>query len=145
MLRTVPGVLSSLLVLLLVPSMANAQLAYFSPDTPQEEFDPAIPTPEQFLGYPIGTHYTRNDRIVDYFNVLARLSDRVSVEVLGETYEHRPQIGVVITSTGNRARLAQIQAERARVLEAGAPAQDAASQPVIVGLLYGVHGWLRVV
>jgi hypothetical protein len=50
---------------LLLGANAFAQNNYFFPAG--TTFDPAIPTPEQFLGYPIGDWHTRHDRIVSYF------------------------------------------------------------------------------
>ena len=69
-----PSIRSSLiavLALLLVGSSAFAQNDYYFPNT-GADLDPAIPTPEQFLGYPIGSHYTRADRAhVDLTGVTA--------------------------------------------------------------------------
>ena len=42
-----------------------------------EPFDENIPSPEEFLGYPIGSQHTRHDRIVAYLRVRA---GRVDVE-----------------------------------------------------------------
>ena len=41
-----------------------------------KKFNAAIPSPQQFLGYAIGEHQTRYDRLVAYMNELDRLSDR---------------------------------------------------------------------
>src|ERR1041384_5253028 len=77
-----------LLLLLLLPTVAAvAQQSYYFPAV--ISFDSRIPTPAQFLGYPIGSHYTRHDRIIDYFRELARLSDRVHIQETGQTYEAR--------------------------------------------------------
>ena len=70
--------------------MATPPIASSSGPTPlldelKGSFDPAIPTPEQFLGYPIGSHYTRHDQIVAYFNELARVSPKVHVQVIGKS------------------------------------------------------------
>jgi hypothetical protein len=102
-------------------------------------FDPAIPTPEQFLGYPIGSHYTRHDQIIAYFNELARVSPRIHVQVIGKTYEERPQIVATITSTDNYGRLEQIRQEHATLVDPSKPLV-AASAPVVVLLGYSVHG-----
>ncbi|KAF1014124.1 MAG: hypothetical protein GAK31_03148 [Stenotrophomonas maltophilia] len=68
---------------LLLALPARAQNAYFFPHAAAADaaaFDPAIPTPEQFLGYPIGSRYTRHDQLVAYFQALAQHSDRISVQ-----------------------------------------------------------------
>ncbi len=117
-----------------------AQTAYYFPDAAADAHDPAIPTPEQFLGYPIGTHYTRHDRIVDYLRELERLSDRVHVQEIGRSYEERPLLAVLVTSPANHARRDRIRAAHASLADPDAPAIDPAQVPVVVGLYYSVHG-----
>lgn len=118
---------------------ALAQNDYYFPGS-DADFDPAIPTPEQFLGYPIGSHYTRHDRLVDYFRELARHSDRITVYDIGESYQRRPLIALVITSAGNQARIDDIRARHATLVDPAAPALSAEEVPVVVGLYYSVHG-----
>ena len=103
-------------------------------------FEPSIPSPEEFLGYPIGSYHTRHDRIVAYMQELARLSDRATYQEIGMTFEHRPMPVLTVTSPANHARLEEI---RTRHLAAsrGEIDEDAANAiPLIVHLGYGVHG-----
>ncbi|GGD47904.1 hypothetical protein GCM10007235_19700 [Pseudoxanthomonas indica] len=102
--RTLPSLLLALLAWTFVatPADALAQTAYFFPNT-QVDADPAVPTPEQFLGYPIGSRYTRHDELVAYFKELARTSGRVKLEQIGKTYEGRPLLLVTITDPATRA------------------------------------------
>ena len=65
----------------------TAQPTYFYPQG--GKMNAIIPTPEQFLGYPIGSHHTRHDKLVEYIKELDKLSDRVAVQIVGETYELR--------------------------------------------------------
>lgn len=116
---------------------AYAQQPYYFPES--GNFDPKIPTPEAFLGYPIGSHYTRHDQIIAYFKELARLSDRVHVELIGKTYEERPQLIATITSPGNYANLEQIRQEHLKLVDPEASDVDDAA-PVVVLLGYSVHG-----
>jgi hypothetical protein len=58
----------------------------------------AQPTPDQFLGYPIGDRFTPHHRILAYFEELDRASDLVTVEKIGETYEGRPLVLAVLSS-----------------------------------------------
>ena len=62
------------MILLLIAINIQAQQNYFFQNT--GSFDPSIPTPEKFLGYKIGSHYTRHDQIVAYFEELARVSNK---------------------------------------------------------------------
>ncbi|MGE4460733.1 MAG: M14 family zinc carboxypeptidase [Stenotrophomonas sp.] len=128
----------ALALLLAIGAMpAFAQNSYYFPAARQ--FDARVPSPQQFLGYDIGSHYTRHDRLVAYFNQLARVSDRVRVEVIGQSYEQRPLLLVTITSPRNHARSAQIAAQRQALVDPAQalPGDDA---PSVVWLGYSVHG-----
>ena len=61
----------------IVSSSSQAQDYFFKDKAP---FNKVIPTPEEFLGYPIGEQHTRHDLIVAYFYKLAEVSDRVTIE-----------------------------------------------------------------
>jgi hypothetical protein len=104
-----------------------------------ETFDPKIPTPEQFLGYPIGSHYTRHDQLIGYLKQLSTISDKVHYQVIGKTYELRDQVIVTITAPENYAKLETIRVEHGDQTDPGKPALGA-SAPVVVLLGYSVHG-----
>src|SRR5258708_117174 len=59
-----------------------------------------IPTPEQFFGFKIGTDkkLASWDKIVEYFNVVAKQSDRVRVRELGKTSNGNPFLVAEIAS-----------------------------------------------
>ncbi|REL25042.1 hypothetical protein DYD21_16140 [Rhodohalobacter sp. SW132] len=132
-----PIVLTSLIVMLITPAL-TAQQDYYFPD--ETEFNEAIPTPEEFLGYPIGTHYTRHDRIVAYLEELARLSDRATIQEIGQTVQLRPQVIFTITSPDNHENLEEIRQEHLTLLDPDAPIVDLESAKSIISLAYSVHG-----
>jgi hypothetical protein len=103
-------------------------------------FDEAIPSPEAFLGYPIGSHHTRYDRIVSYFEKLAELSDRASLEVYGQTHEHRPLIMLTVTSPANLADIAKYQETHLTLCHPHSEIGDVSALPVFINLGYNVHG-----
>lgn len=122
------------LLFCLLTILCFGQPDYFYPQT--KNFNAAIPTPSAFLGYPIGSHHTRHDKVVEYFKELDKLSDRMILEEIGYTYEHRVQIVATITSSGNHARLEEIrQKHLSRTTNEG----DAAT-PLVIQLGYNVHG-----
>jgi len=126
---------------LAAPIAASAEpVSYYFPKAAAADFDPAIPTPEAFLGYAIGTQYTRHDQVVAYFKELDRLSDRITVQEIGKTYEGRALLAVLVTSPANQARIDDIQKAHAALADPNAAAPDPAKTPVVVGLYYGVHG-----
>ena len=111
-----------------------SQESYFYPNA--GKFNPSIPTPEQFLGYGIGEQHTRHDKIVEYYRLLDRLSDRVSTEVIGKTFENREQIIGIFSSPGNQTRLESIRKEHLEGEKKGATQNI----PLVVHLAYNVHG-----
>src|SRR5690349_23169895 len=94
------------IALFLLTFRLQAQNDYFFPAG--VTLDPGIPTPEQFLGYPVGDWHTRHDRIVAYFQELTRVSPKAHLQIIGYTYERRPQVVLTITSTDNYMRLEEI-------------------------------------
>jgi hypothetical protein len=120
----------------LLPQRTDAQNEYFFPAG--ITFDQNIPSPEEFLGYPIGTFATRHDRIVSYLQELARLSDRATYQSIGTTFEHRPMPVLTVTSPPNHARLESIRQEHLASLEPGASPN--ADIPVIAHLGHNIHG-----
>lgn len=126
------------LLLLALSSGSLAQQAYYFDAS--ASFDEQIPTPAEFLGYEIGTHYTRHDRIVAYFEKLAEVSDKATFQVIGNTYEHRPQVVLTITSPENHSNLETIRKNHLRVLDLSQPGLDPGTDPAVVALNYSVHG-----
>jgi len=122
------------LILAVAPFAVSAQANYFYPDA--GTFNKAIPTPEAFLGYPIGTQHTRHDKVIEYFKTLANLSERVTLEEIGETYEHRVQVVAKITSAENHSRLDEIRKKHL----AQAYAEQSENIPLVIQLGYNVHG-----
>jgi hypothetical protein len=100
-----------------------------------------VPTPDEFLGYSIGERFTPHHRILDYFEELTRRSKLVSLEQIGESYEHRPLMLATITSEKNRANLDAIRRNAAMLARGeGDPATLTKNMPAIVWLAFGVHG-----
>ena len=126
------------MLILALPAGSLAQQDYYFND--DASFDNDIPSPKEFLGYDIGSHYTRHDRIVSYFQNLAELSDKASFQIIGETYEHRPQVILTITSAENHANLEEIRNKHQSVLNPSAPELDPQTDPSVVKLDYSVHG-----
>ena len=112
----------------------RSQEAYFYPNA--GKFNPQIPTPEKFLGYPIGEQHTRHESLVAYFKELDKLSDRVSVEEIGKTFENRTQIAAIFTSKKNHDRIEEIRKEHLAGQSNGATE----NVPLVIHLGYNVHG-----
>jgi len=108
-------------------------------------YDPAVPPPRAVLGYEIGEAFTPHHMLARYLDRVAATSRRIRVDTMGRTVEGREMFLVIATSEANQARLAQIQADAARLADprgAGAAELEAiaARSPTIVWLAYNVHG-----
>ncbi len=85
-----------------------------------------IPTPEQYFGFRIGADrkLARWDRIVDYFQLVAKNSDRVRVRTLGPTTQKNPFIVAEIASAATLRDLDRYkQLERKLYFQGGAPTE----------------------
>ncbi|MDW3196038.1 MAG: M14 family zinc carboxypeptidase [Cytophagales bacterium] len=103
-------------------------------------FDSNIPSPEAFLGYPIGEHHTRHDRIVAYFEKLAELSPKATIHQYGMTHEYRPLVILTITSEANHNNLEELKQKHLDVVNTNTTVDDFSDIPAFINLGYNVHG-----
>ena len=83
-----------------------------------------LPTQEQFFGFRMGTDkkLARYDRIVEYFQVVSKNSDRVRVRNVGPTTSGNPFVVLEISSAENLKNLDQLKAlERKLYFQGGQP------------------------
>ena len=134
------GRLAALAVLLLLPSPVLSE-----PFGEAGTLDPAIPSPDQVLGYPLGSRFTPHYRILAYLDSLDRASDRVTMERYGATDEGRPLVLLTISDPQNLARRDELQKAYADLADPrrtnDAAAQKMAGElPVAVWLSFNIHG-----
>ncbi|MBS1914686.1 MAG: zinc carboxypeptidase [Bacteroidetes bacterium] len=102
----------------------------------------SVPSPEKFLGYPLGSHFTPHFKIVNYFKQVAQSApEMVKLEQYGETYEGRPLLLAFIALPENLQKLESIRLNNLRLagmLNDKTPADENA--PAIIWLSYNVHG-----
>lgn len=103
-------------------------------------YDQGIPSPEAFLGRPLGSAPVRHHELVEYITSVAEMSDRLTVEVIGYSHERRPILFVVATSPENQRRIDDIKAQHVGLTEPAIDEQVSAEMPVVTWLNYGVHG-----
>lgn len=122
---------------LLIGSATHAQDYFFKDKGP---FNKNIPTPEEFLGYPIGEQHTRHDQIVAYFYKLAEVSDRATIEVYGKTHENRKLVMLTVSTKENLSDLASIKEKHLQFVNPSLNPKNYDEVPVIIQLGYNVHG-----
>jgi hypothetical protein len=97
-------------------------------------------TPDQFLGYPLGTRFTYHDQIIGYIKSLeSQNQDRIKVMQYGTTNEGRPLMVAFISAPENLSRLESIRTNHLKSIKILDGKPDAKSIP-IVWLSYNVHG-----
>ena len=104
-------------------------------------FDKSIPTPEDFFGFPIGSELVRYDRVVEYFRLLDKLSDRAQLKVIGHSHENREYVILHISTPENIRSLENIRQNHIKLADPsyGFPSTYD-DQKVIIQLGYNVHG-----
>jgi len=101
-----------------------------------------VQSPEQFLGYKVGTRYTPHWKVVSYFQqVAANAPKHVKLQQYGQTNEGRPLMVAFISTEENMNNLENIRTNNLRLAnlakDKAAPNENA---PAIVWMSYNVHG-----
>ena len=99
-----------------------------------------IPTPASFLGRPLGAAPVRHHELVSYLQLVANLSNRLTIETIGFSHERRPILFVVATSESNQTKIDEIQKQHLALTEPASNQNIKKDMPVITWLNYGVHG-----
>ncbi len=111
-----------------------------------DDYDPAIPSIEQVLGYAPGERITWHKDAVRYFEALAAAApERVQIVEYAQSWQDRELIYVVLSSAENMARIEEVKAGMQSLRDPRqTPADEAAAiienQPPVTWLSYGVHG-----
>ena len=110
---------------------------YFS--NQENIFNESIPTPESVIGYQVGKWHVTHDKLIQYMEVLAKSSDRITIENRGFTYEDRPLILLTITSKENHQNIDKIKKEHKEISD-GNKMDDYKDLPVIIYQGFSIHG-----
>ncbi|GAB3181761.1 M14 family zinc carboxypeptidase [Telluribacter humicola] len=98
------------------------------------------PTPEEYLGYKLGSKFTFHHRVVDYVRTLAEKNPtQVKLVPYGTSYEGRPLLVALVATPENLARIETIRTDNLKsigLLEGKATGPV----PAIAWMSYNVHG-----
>jgi hypothetical protein len=98
----------------------------------------SIKSPAEFLGYELGSRFTRHHKIVEYFSYVSNSTAKVVLQKYGETNEYRPLYVTFISSEENITNLEKIREDNLK--RTGLLEGSATSEISIVWLSYNVHG-----
>jgi hypothetical protein len=110
--------------------VANAQtnqlnLSYYLPNDVTYNGD--IPTPKSIIGHEVGEWHVTHDKLVNYMQVLANSSDRITFENRGTTVEGRPLILLTITSPNNHKNIENIRLKHLSITDPNSSGLDLSS------------------
>ncbi|NNE30790.1 MAG: zinc carboxypeptidase [Winogradskyella sp.] len=99
-----------------------------------------IESPSDFLGYNIGTQFSRHHQVIDYFKAVSKtLPNQVKLEQYGITNERRPLYLAYVSSEeniNNIDRIRENNLKTAKIIDGDTEVPEVA----IVWLSYNVHG-----
>lgn len=117
------------------------------PFYPNGTYQPEIPSPEQFLGFPLGSRPVRYEEVSRYFQLLAEKSPkRTRLIQAGQTHEKRNLFYLIVSAEKNIEQLEQIRHNISlladpRLLKTEAEAEKIIEEnPSVVWLMYSIHG-----
>ncbi|MBY0435711.1 MAG: zinc carboxypeptidase, partial [Cyclobacteriaceae bacterium] len=122
-------------------SAAHAQvdLSYYLPEG--VTYNPSIPTPASIVGHEVGEWHISHDRLVNYMYALDRASDRITLEVTGQTYEARPLLLLTITSPKNHQNIEAIRQQHLQLIDPSKSGSlDVKNMPAVFYLGCSIHG-----
>jgi hypothetical protein len=97
-------------------------------------------SPDDFLGYKLGSHFTSHQKVVDYFKYVASAHKNIKLISYGKSNEGKELLVAVVSSENNMGRLEEIRKNNLLMSKAGKRNFELAKQPVVLWLSYNVHG-----
>ena len=109
-------------------------LALFSIQLVQSQ----LQSPNEFLGYELGSNFTRHHQVVDYFEMLEKNSPQLQLQAYGKTNEGRLLQLAFISTEENLKNLESIRT--AHLQNSGMRSGPKNDNKAVVWLSYNVHG-----
>ena len=98
-----------------------------------------IKTPDEFLGYELGTQFTFHHKAVEYFKYVAEVSPKVEYLSYGVTNEGRP-LGICIVSSEENLRNLEDLKKNNLIKTGLADGESSGKQVPFIWLGYNIHG-----
>ena len=98
-----------------------------------------LKSPDAYLGYPLGTKFTPHEKVVAYVTHLDSNSNNIKIINYGNSYEGRPLLAAVVSSSENMANLEQIRKDNLSFSK-GQEITSKSKPPAILWFSYNVHG-----
>ncbi|NNF18274.1 MAG: zinc carboxypeptidase, partial [Flavobacteriaceae bacterium] len=127
----------ALVAITLVHGQEDLSLSYYLPEG--TSYNSEIPTPKEVIGHEVGEWHVTHDKLVQYYQALAKSSDRITLESRGSTYEGRPILLLTVSSPANLARIEEIREAHLAATEENSSG-SVTDRPIVVYQGFSVHG-----
>lgn len=115
------------------------ELTYYLPQN--TTYNANIPTPESVIGHNVGEWHVTHDKLASYMEALSKVSNRITIEDRGKTFEGRPLILLTVTSPENIKNIENIRSNHVELTESGSSLQlNVESMPLVVYQGFSIHG-----
>jgi len=120
-------------------AQSQFDLSYYLPKNVTYNQD--IPTPQSVLGFEVGEWHITHDKLVEYMKLLSAVSNRISIEDRGKTFEGRPLILLTVTSPENHGNLDAIRTQHLKLIDYKQSNQlNTDTMPLVVYQGFSIHG-----
>jgi len=120
-------------------AQSQFDLSYYLPKNVTYNQD--IPTPQSVLGFEVGEWHVTHDKLVEYIKLLSVVSNRISIEDRGKTFEGRPLILLTVTSPENHGNLDAIRTQHLKLIDYKQSNQlNTDTMPLVVYQGFSIHG-----
>ena len=117
-------------------SSQEVDLSFYLPK--EITYNQSIPTPKSVIGHEVGEWHVTHDKLVEYMKALAKVSDRVTIENRGTTFEGRPLLLLTITSPKNHNNISNIKENH--IKGTNNSKKDVSKDPIVVYQGFSIHG-----
>ena len=120
-------------------AQSQFDLSYYLPKNVTYNQD--IPTPQSVLGFEVGEWHVTHDKLVEYMKLLSTVSNRITIEDRGKTFEGRPILLLTVTSPENHKNVDAIRTQHLKLIDYKQSNQlNTDAMPLVVYQGFSIHG-----
>ncbi len=125
--------------IIFLSASGQVDLSYYLPEG--VSYNPLIPKPASIIGHEVGEWHVSHDRLVNYMLALDKASDRITLEVIGQTFEARPLLLLTITAPKNHQNIETIRQQHLLISDPSKSSTvDLKRMPAVYYLGCSIHG-----
>jgi hypothetical protein len=128
--------------ILFLSSIFSQQQITLPMEFAEVNYDLSVPRPEEVIGHKIGDRHTRTSQVVDYFEAISDITDRVVMDDHAVSHEGRRLIHAIVTHPDNHKNLENLRLENIKISDMPNQTTNAKLEklPLVAYLGFSVHG-----